>query len=292
MKLGVLGGTGVYDIDGMESLHEEKLSTPFGEPSDSYMCGTLAGREVVFLPRHGRGHRLLPAEINHRANIYGMKLLNVERILSISAVGSLREDLRPRDIVLADQYFDRSKESSAHTFFGGGIVAHVSLGHPTCPEFAQIIGRTARDVIAATPESRDARVTEGGTYVHMQGPAFSTKAESLTYRKLGFDIIGMTSLGEAKLCREAEICYQPMCMVTDYDCWHETEAHVTVDMVIAHLHANAKLAKSIVKALILGLPATRTCACGSSLAMAILTAPAAMPEATKKKLAPIVGKYV
>jgi 5'-methylthioadenosine phosphorylase len=292
MKLGVIGGTGVYDIDGIEDLTHEEVQTPFGIPSDSYVCGKLDGREVVFLPRHGRGHRLLPSEINHRANICGMKQLGVDRVLSISAVGSLREEYRPRDIVLADQYFDRTKESAAHTFFGDGVVAHAPLADPVCHDLAYSVRSAAEKVIALRPEDDHVRVTHGGTYVQMQGPAFSTRAESNTYRGLGFDVIGMTSLGEAKLCREAELCYQPMCMVTDYDCWHETEEAVTVELVIAHLHANAVLAKDIVRQLIPELAESPPCRCSSAMAGSILTQPDAVPADAKARLQPIIGGYL
>jgi 5'-methylthioadenosine phosphorylase len=292
MKLGVLGGTGVYDIDGIEDLTHEEMHTPFGSPSDSYVCGRLDGREVVFLPRHGCGHRLLPSEINHRANICGMKTLGVDRVLSISAVGSLREEFRPRDIVLADQYFDRTKESAAHTFFGDGVVAHVSLADPVCTDLAHTVQRVAEGVINQRHESEQVRVSRGGTYVNMQGPAFSTRAESNTYRQLGFDVIGMTSLGEAKLCREAELCYQPLCMVTDYDCWHESEEAVTVEMVIGHLHANAALAKEIVRALIPQLEEEPSCSCGSAMAGSILTQPDAVPDDARSRLQAIIGKYL
>ena len=292
MKVGILGGTGLYDIDGIHNLQEQKLETPFGDPSDAYMCGTLEGHEVVFLPRHGRGHRLMPSEINHPANIYGMKMLGVERVISVSAVGSLREEYRPRDIVLIDQYFDRTKESAKHSFFGAGIVAHVSFAYPTCADLASRIAAAGKSVIAASSESPDVRLATGGTYVNMQGPAFSTLAESNFHRHFGYDVIGMTSLAEAKLCREAELCYQPMCMVTDYDCWHATEEHVTVEMVIEHLHANAALAKAIVKEVILNPGDGPNCDCANALATAILTQPHAMPSETKQKLSAIIGKYV
>jgi 5'-methylthioadenosine phosphorylase len=291
MKLGVIGGSGVYDLEGLQDVRHEEVSTPFGKPSDPIICGRLGGRELCFVPRHGKGHRLLPSEINHRANIHALKQLGVERVLSISAVGSLKEQYRPRDIVLPDQYFDRTKGSLAHTFFGDGLVAHVGFGDPTCPDMRKNMGAAAREVISGK-KGLDVRVNEGGTYVSMEGPAFSTKAESHTYRKMGFDIIGMTSLPEAKLCREAEMCYQAMAMVTDYDCWHEGTEAVTVDMVVGHLMANTALAKEILRQILTTLPEKRTCGCGGALQHAILTAPDAIPAEVKKRLHLIVGKYV
>jgi 5'-methylthioadenosine phosphorylase len=291
MRIGVIGGSGLYDLEGMKDLEPREVSTPFGSPSDEYLCGSLKDVEVCFLPRHGRGHRLLPSEINHRANIFGFKTLGVERIVSVSAVGSLKEELRPRDIVLPDQYYDRTKASAEHTFFGNGIVAHISFAEPTCPDLRDIVGAVAREVIAGQP-GLESRVNVGGTYVNMEGPAFSTKAESNVYRELGFDVIGMTGLAEAKLAREAELCYQPMSMVTDYDCWHESEEAVTVEMVIAHLTANSRLARDILRALIPRIPGERRCECGQALESAILTDAKAIPENVKKTLAPVVGKYV
>ncbi len=291
MTIGIIGGSGLYDIEGIEGMEERRIDTPFGDPSDAYRCGTLAGRAVCFLPRHGQGHRLLPSEINHPANIFGFKLLGVERVLSISAVGSLREDLHPRDIVLPDQYFDRTKASDRHTFFGKGLAAHVSFGDPVCPELRAVVDSVARGVIAADAES-GVSVHNGGTYVNMEGPAFSTKAESNFHRKMGFDVVGMTSLAEAKLCREAELCYQAMSMVTDYDCWHESDGPVTVEMVIGHLMANSALAKRIVVEAVTAVPEGRECACGESLKYALLTPAEVVPEETRRALAPIVGKYL
>jgi 5'-methylthioadenosine phosphorylase len=292
MKIGIIGGSGLYNIEGIQDVKLQKVKTSFGAPSDAYVHGTLNEQEVYFLPRHGRGHRFLPSEINHRANICGFKMLGVERIISISAVGSLKEELRPRDIILPDQYYDRTKKSLEHTFFGKGIVAHVPFGEPTCPELRTIIADVARKVIRRQPEGQDRKVTERGTYINMEGPAFSTKAESLTYRKMGFDVVGMTSLAEAKLCREAEICYQSVAMVTDYDCWHETNESVTVEMIIGHLTANTALAKEILKDLMTVLPAKRRCICAHALQNAILTDRKAIPPKTKKSLKPIVGKYL
>lgn len=291
MKIGIIGGSGLYSIEGIQNVKERKVKTPFGAPSDAYVQGTLGGREVYFLPRHGRGHRILPSEINHRANICGFKMLGVERIVSISAVGSLKQELRPRDVVLPDQYFDRTKKALEHTFFGKGVVAHVSFGEPTCTELRKAIAGVARSVIGRQAEGKDRAVVDKGTYVNMEGPAFSTKAESNTYRKMGFDIIGMTSLGEAKLCREAEICYQSIAMVTDYDCWHESEEPVTVEMIIGHLMANTALAKDILKELVPALPTTRQCACCTALQYAIMTDRKAISPAMKKALKPVIGKY-
>jgi 5'-methylthioadenosine phosphorylase len=246
---------------------------------------------MCFLPRHGRGHRLLPSEINHRANIFGFKILGVDRIVSVSAVGSLQAKLRPRDIVLPDQYYDRTKQSLSHTFFGNGVVGHVTFGEPACADLRKTIGGVCRRLLKRDGKPR-VRVNERGTYVNMEGPAFSTKAESNSYRAMGFDVIGMTSLPEAKLCREAEICYQGIAMVTDYDCWHETKESVTVEMIIGHLLANTALAKDILRELIAALPAERTCGCGSALKDALLTRPEAIPPKTRKALAPLIGRYM
>ncbi len=291
MRLGIIGGSGVYSIEGLEGVEKCKVNTPFGNPSDVYITGVLNGVDVCFLPRHGGGHSLLPSEINHRANIFGMKILGVERIVSISAVGSLKESLRPGDIVLPDQYFDRTKNSAGHTFFGNGVVAHVSFGDPTCGALRKVVAEAARKVVSDMPE-KDTEVVEGGTYVNMEGPAFSTRAESNFNRSFGFDVIGMTSLAEAKLCREAEICYQTMAMVTDYDCWRETEEVVSVEMVIATVRSNAELSRNIVKAIVESMPDSLGCECGSSLKNALMTAPDAIPEDIKESLAPIIGKYV
>jgi 5'-methylthioadenosine phosphorylase len=288
--IGFIGGSGVYNLDDLESVVEKKMDTPFGDPSDVFVCGRLGEREACFLPRHGRGHRVLPSEINHRANVYGFKCLGVERLISISAVGSLREELRPRDIVLPDQYFDRTKKSAEHTFFGRGIVAHVSFAQPGCPALRDTIQRIATQTVAA--QKKDICVKTGGTYVNIEGPAFSTKAESNVYRQLGFDIIGMTSLGEAKLCKEAEICYQAIAMVTDYDCWHESEEDVTVDMVIEHLRANTDIAKTIIRTLASDLPDHAQCGCQQSLAGAMFTDATAMPPDIRQDLKPIIEKYI
>ncbi len=288
MKIGVIGGSGLYTLEGLEQVDFAGVETPFGAPSDKYAHGWLGGREVYFLPRHGRGHKLLPSEINHRANICGFKQLGVEAVLSISAVGSLREELRPRDVVLPDQYFDRTKQWRNQTFFGDGIVAHVAFGEPTCPVLRAQLAAAVGGVVAGTPQ----HVHVGGTYVNMEGPAFSTRAESQVYRKLGFDVIGMTSLPEAKLCREAEICYQALAMVTDYDCWHATEEAVTVEIVIQHLLANTQLARTVLQRLVPALPAHRTCACGTALKDALLTSREAITPAERERLRPLLARYL
>jgi 5'-methylthioadenosine phosphorylase len=292
MKIGVIGGSGLYEMDGLSNVKPRAIATPFGPPSDEYVGGEMGGHEVFFLPRHGRGHRLLPSEINHRANIFGFKTLGVERIISISAVGSLREELRPRDIVLPDQYFDRTKKSAEHTFFGQGIVAHAPFGEPACPDLRRQAAAACRQTILRQKQDGVIRVHAGGTYVSMEGPAFSTKAESLFYRKMGFDVIGMTSLGEAKLCREAGICYQLLAMVTDFDCWHESEQPVTVEIIITNLTANSTLAKEVVRELVGQLSARPQCGCAGAMSSAVLTAPAAMPAERKKMLEPLLRKYV
>jgi len=266
MKTGIIGGSGLYDMEGLTGVSRRSVRTPFGKPSDFYTCGRIGGEEVFFLPRHGRGHHILPSEINYRANIYGFKVLGVERIISISAVGSLREELSPGTIVLPDQYYDRTKNSQQHSFFGGGVAGHVGFSEPACPDLRKVISICARRVVRQSGGKRPVKVCDGGTYVNIEGPAFSTRAESLVYRKLGFDVIGMTSLAEAKLCREAEICFQTVAMVTDYDCWHETREPVSVEMVVTHLAANTALARKIIRDLIPMLAEKkRTCRCGHSL---------------------------
>jgi 5'-methylthioadenosine phosphorylase len=282
-RIGVIGGSGLYSIEGFSGAKEEPLETPWGKPSDNYILGELNGTPVAFLSRHGRGHRFSPSEINYRANIYGMKMLGVERILSFSAVGSLKEQLCPRDFVIPDQFFDRTKDRPS-TFFGGGLVAHVSFADPVCPQLA----------LVAEEACRSAGVTaqRGGTYVCMEGPAFSTKAESNVYRSLGMDIIGMTNLQEAKLAREAEICYVTTAMVTDYDCWHPEHAAVTVGDIIGHLTANARNAHRVIAEAVARMPEDRTCKCGSALAHAILTDRNAIPTATRRKLGLLVDKYL
>jgi 5'-methylthioadenosine phosphorylase len=282
--IGIIGGSGLYHIEGFTGQKWIKVKTPFGAPSDDILMGELAGRRVAFLPRHGRGHRILPSELNHRANIWAMKKLGVQWILSVSAVGSLQTRYKPRDIVLPDQFVDRTKQSAAHTFFGRGIVAHVAFGHPICEELRQLLLKAAR--------SLKVRVHDGGTYVNMEGPAFSTRAESMTNHKMGYDVIGMTNLGEAKCAREAEIGYATMAMITDYDCWKEDEAHVTVDMIVANLSANAANAKAIISKTIGMIPAQPEWPCHDALKFALMTERGAWPRATIRELEPLLRKYL
>jgi 5'-methylthioadenosine phosphorylase len=283
-RIGIIGGTGLYAIDGLQRQRWIKVATPFGAPSDRLLTGQLVGRDVVFLPRHGRGHHLLPGELNHRANIYALKELGVAWILSVSAVGSLQARYRPCHIVVPDQFIDRTKKSSEHTFFGNGIVAHIAFAHPFCEDLRRVLFRAAR--------AQKARVHNGGTYVNMEGPAFSTRAESLTHHKLGYDVIGMTNLGEARCAREAEIAYATMAMVTDYDAWKPDEEHVTVDAVIEYLHRNAALARSIITTAIPLIPAAPGCGCHDALRNAILTDRRQWPATTKARLGPILKKYL
>jgi len=282
-EIGIIGGSGLYDMEGLTDRKEVTLDTPFGAPSGPYVTATLRGRRVAFLARHGAGHRITPSELNFRANIFGFKLLGVQRILSASAVGSLRDDYAPLDIVVPDQFFDRTT-GRASTFFGNGLVAHVGFAHPVCGELAGLVVASAKAV--------GARVHGAGTYVCMEGPAFSTLAESKAYRSWGFDVIGMTNLQEAKLAREAEICYTTIALVTDYDCWHPDHDSVTVEMIIANLVRNASTAQQIIAEAVGRLPAARGCACGRALEHAIITRPEAVPAQVKQALAPIVGKYL
>lgn len=282
-EIGIIGGSGIYEMEGLKGGKWVRVATPFGKPSDAFRIGTIDGRRVAFLARHGRGHVVTPSEINFRANIYAMKKLGVERILSVSAVGSLREDFKPTDMVLPLQFFDRTL-GRISTFFGGGIVAHVAFSDPMCPT-----------VVDALEEAcKDAKVTvhRGGTYVCIEGPAFSTKAESNTYRSWGMDLIGMTNLQEAKLAREAELCYATLAMVTDYDCWHPEHEAVTASQVIEYLTRNVDNAKKILRASIKHLPKKRDCKCGSALAHAILTDRRKISPQAKKRLNLLVGKYL
>ena len=283
INIGIIGGSGLYDMAELTDREERRVSTPFGDPSSPYVVGTLRGKRVAFLARHGAGHRLMPSELNFRANIYGFKSLGVEYLLSASAVGSLKEQYRPLDLVIPDQFFDRTR-GRISTFFGKGIVAHVGFAHPFCPQLSQIAHGSAR--------SAGATVHQGGTYVCMEGPQFSTLAESRLYRSWGMDIIGMTNLQEAKLAREAEICYATIALVTDYDCWHPDHDQVTVEMIVANLMENAKTAQQVIAGAVDALPFARTCECASALKHAIITRPEAIPAAAKRDLAPIVGKYV
>jgi len=281
--IGIIGGSGLYEMEGLEAVREERISTPFGEPSDPYLVGRLAGRPVAFLARHGRGHRLMPSELNYRANIYGFKRLGAGVILSASAVGSMREDIKPLDLVIVDQFFDRTR-SRISTFFGNGLIAHVSFADPTCPSLGEILYQAGRKV--------GATVHWGGTYLCIEGPQFSTRAESRIYRGWGVDVIGMTNLQEAKLAREAEICYATLALVTDYDVWHETEEDVSVEAVVRILRQNVETAKRLIVAAIPRIPESRDCGCGHALRDAIITARDAIPAQVKRDLAPIVGKYL
>ena len=280
--IGIIGGSGLYAMKGLTKAREIRVKTPFGEPSDAIVLGTLEGKRVAFLARHGRGHRVLPSEINYRANVYAMKTLGVERIISVSAVGSLKEDLRPGEFLVADQFFDRTKNRIS-TFFGEGIVAHLAFAHPTC---GQLSG-----VLADACVHEAVMVHRRGTYVCIEGPQFSTLAEAEVHRQLGFEVIGMTNVTEAKLAREAEICYGTLAMITDFDCWHPEHESVTTTQIMATLSQNAENAQKVLRTAVRELPATRTCKCGSALQHSLVTDLKIVPKATKKKLAAIIGKY-
>ena len=282
-EIGIIGGSGLYSMPGLTKIKEVRLKTPFGSPSDAYVCGTLEGRKVAFLARHGRGHVLLPSELNFRANIHGFKQLGVDRIVSISAVGSLKEEHKPLDFVIPDQFFDRTRHR-VDTFFGNGLVAHIAFADPVCGDLASVVAHACQKVGVTGKR--------GGTYLCMEGPQFSTKAESNVYRSFGMDVIGMTNLQEAKLAREAELCYVTVAMVTDYDCWHPHHDAVTVDQVIAVLVKNAENACKVVRQTVSDMPRDRSCKCGSALANAILSDRKKIPAATKTKLNLIVGKYL
>jgi 5'-methylthioadenosine phosphorylase len=283
-RVGIIGGSGLYHIEGLANQKWVKLKTPFGPPSDDLLGGTLAGREVLFLARHGRGHRILPSELNHRANIWAMKKLGAAWLVSVSAVGSLQAKYKPCDIVLPDQFLDRTKQSPAHSFFGRGIVAHIAFADPICEELRQLLLQSARQL--------KARVHDGGTYVNMEGPAFSTRAESLANRKLGLDVVGMTNLGEAKCAREAELAYATLAMVTDYDCWKRDAAHVTVEMVVENLSKNAAMAKAILARVLPQIPSAPCWPCHDALRTAIMTDKRLWPARTKRELEPILRKYL
>jgi len=282
-EIGIIGGSGLYAMPGLTNVREERVETPFGSPSDVFVLGDLEGRKVAFLARHGRGHRLLPSELNFRANIYGMKMLGVDRILSISAVGSLKKEHKPTDFVIPDQFIDRTF-ARVGTFFGDGIVAHVAFGDPVCGALASTFQEACTEVGVVGKL--------GGTYVCMEGPQFSTRAESNLYRSWGADVIGMTNLQEAKLAREAEICYATMAMVTDYDCWHEGHDDVTIEQIVAVLHQNADNACRVVRAAVAAMPVERTCPCGSALKYAILTDRKLIPQATRERLALLLDKHL
>ena len=282
-EIGIIGGSGLYAMPGLTKTKEVRLKTPFGAPSDAYICGRLEGRKVAFLARHGRGHRILPSELNFRANIHGFKQLGVSSIVSVSAVGSLKEEHKPLDFVIPGQFFDRTRHR-VDTFFGDGIVAHVGFADPICPRLAEVV-ESACQAVGVTGK-------RGGTYLCMEGPQFSTKAESNVYRGLGMDVIGMTNLQEAKLAREAELCYVTVAMVTDYDCWHPHHDSVTVDQIVKVLTKNAENASRVVRESVAKMSPERSCKCGSALAHALLTDPDKIPAATKKRLKLIIGKYV
>lgn len=288
--MGFIGGSGLYELgDDLENRASVSVDTPFGEPSGDFVTGVVSGVEVAFLPRHGVGHAITPGELNHRANIFAMKKLGVTHILSLSACGSLREEMKPRDVVVVDQYFDRSKRSADHTFFGNGIVAHIAFADPVCPELFELACDVAASVAAET--APDATVHKGGTYINMEGPAFSTKAESNVYRAWGMDVIGMTNLAEAKLAREAGVCYATLAFVTDYDCWREGHDSVTVEMVIGHLMANADLAKRIAVAACAAAAEDglkRSCACPDALRNAVITSRDKITPEIRQRLAPIL----
>jgi len=284
VEIGILGGTGLYEIEGVKGLKEFKLKTPFGDSSDAYIIGTLEGKRVAFLSRHGRGHRHLPCGINYRANVYGFKMLGVERVISVNSCGSLREGIRPRDIVFSDQFFDRTRREC--TFFGQGIAAHISFAQPVCPELSRFLYATAKEL--------DIRAHLGGTYICIEGPAFSSKAESKIYRSWGCDVIGMTAATEAKLCREAEICYSTLNLATDYDVWHAEEKSVSVELILENLRLNIHSAKAIIKKAVANLPphVEGLCDCRQALKKCIVTDPRLIPPATKRKLHLIIKKYV
>ena len=285
--IGVIGGSGLYEIEGLTDVQEVVVDTPFGAPSDAYVTGNLNGAKMVFLPRHGKGHRYLPSEVNYRANIYGMKTLGVEQIISVSAVGSMREDIVPGHIVIPDQFFDRTKGLRGSTFFGNGIVGHVQFADPVCPELADLLYDAACHVGAIAHK--------GGTYICIEGPNFSTRAESKIFRNWGVDIIGMTNVPESRLAREAEICYGTVALATDYDCWHEGHDDVSVDAVIQIIQKNVSTARNIIKSaaeMIVNQRQTRSCACPDALQYAIMTDHKLIPEETLQALDPIIGKYI
>lgn len=283
-KIGIIGGSGLYNIEGIKNLQRVALTTAFGKPSDNYLVGKLSGREVVFLPRHGLGHRISPSEINYRANIYGMKKLGVERLISVSACGSLKKKFKPLDFVIPDQFVDHTNQARRMTFFENGIVAHISFADPVCQELSRAIYEAAKKA--------GVNAHLGGTYINMEGPAFSTRAESGLYRKWGMDIIGMTNMAEAKLAREAQICYSTLAAVTDYDCWYEPAEAVTAEMVIANLNKNIQNARNILKSLIPALSPRRSCFCQEALKYAVITDKKIIPEKAKDALKIIMGKYL
>lgn len=283
VTIGVIGGSGLYEMEGLTNVRTTKVATPFGKPSDDYIIGTLHGKQVAFLPRHGRGHRIMPTDINYRANIYGMKKLGVERIISVSAVGSMKEEIKPGDIVIPDQFYDHTKHRRS-TFFGDGVVAHVGMAEPVCAGLCTTLIEAGVNV--------GATVHRGGTYLCMEGPQFSTRAESMTYRTWNVDVIGMTNATEAKLAREAEICYSTIALATDYDCWHHSEEAVTVEAVLAVMKHNIETSKGMIRQAVRMLSGEHACGCGESLRNTIMTPEKLIPAKVKKDLAPIIGKYL
>ena len=281
--IGIIGGSGLYELEGMKNVREERVSTPFGDPSDAYIVGELSGRKMVFLPRHGRGHRLLPGELNYRANIWGMKKLGVGRIIAVAACGSMREDIHPGHLVVPDQFIDLSK-NRVTTFFGDGIVAHLVYADPVCSELSHVVYEAGVSVGAV--------MHMGGTYLNMEGPQFSTRAESRVYQSWGVSVIGMTNAPEAKLAREAEICYSTLALSTDYDCWHETEDDVTIETVLEVMRANIVKSKKVIAEAVKSIPKERKCGCADALKNAIITDPNTIPAKTKKRLELIIGKYI
>jgi 5'-methylthioadenosine phosphorylase len=281
-EIGIIGGSGLYSMPGLEGAREVRFKTPFGDPSDALVLGTLQGRRVAFLARHGRGHRISPSEINYRANLYALKLAGVERVISVSAVGSLREDLRPLEFLIPDQFYDRTR-SRVSTFFGGGVVAHVGFDKPTCAQLGGVLGEAC--------EAAGVKVHRGGIYVCIEGPQFSTLAEAHVHRQLRFDVIGMTNVTEAKLAREAELCYSAVAMITDFDCWHPDHSSVTLAEIMSNLNRNAENAQNVIRAAVRAMPAERTCRCGQALQHAIVTDRAMIPPAARRRLAAIAGKY-
>jgi 5'-methylthioadenosine phosphorylase len=282
-EIGIIGGSGLYSMPGLERTREWRVKTPFGDPSDALVVGTLEGKRVAFLARHARGHRLTPSEINYRANLYAMKLAGIERVISVSAVGSLREDLRPLEFLIPDQFYDRTK-LRVSTFFGGGIVAHVGFDKPTCAQLSGVLGSAC--------DAAGVKAHRGGTYVCIEGPQFSTLAEAHVHRQLRFDVIGMTNVTEAKLAREAELCYATIAMITDYDCWHPEHASVTLEEIVTNLNRNAESACNVIRHAVREMPAERQCKCGRALAHAIVTPPSLVPPATRRRLAALIGKYI
>jgi 5'-methylthioadenosine phosphorylase len=283
VRIGIIGGSGLYNMPGLENTRELRVKTPFGNPSDAFVVGTVDGKRVCFLARHARGHRFLPTEINYRANIHAMKQLGVERIISVSAVGSLKEDLKPLDFLIPDQFYDRTRHRVS-TFFGQGVAAHVVFAKPVCGQLTSVLGDAC--------DRARVRVHRGGTYICMEGPQFSTLAEAHVHRQLRFEVVGMTNVTEAKLSREAEICYGTLAMITDYDCWHPEHSSVTLEEILSNLNKNAENAQAVVREAVAAMPAERTCQCGSALAHAIVTDPAVIPAAARKRLDVIAGKYL